>query len=190
MHELIFCREIVTVYFLFECIAIQSRFQAHDVAQAHPKIIRINSQATISSKFRSYFDKKSFLLEKLNKLLSHTAQPRRRAEPHALPRRQLRGQRSASQRAWRISACTSELCCALSHATGAAMTRGCSPAAASQPHAIVQQPLAAPPTRVQPQQAARGQRQHCRSVAARAPLQTPAIAAAARPREPRRRVRP
>ncbi len=97
-----------------------------------------------------------FFWKNLNKLFSHTAQPRRRAEPHALPRRQLRGQHSASQRAWRtyISACTSELCCALSHATGATITRGCSPAAAPQPHAIVQLPLAAPPTRVQPQRAA------------------------------------
>jgi hypothetical protein len=39
---------------------------------AHPNIIRINSQATTSSSHWSYFDKKSCLSGKINKLHSHT----------------------------------------------------------------------------------------------------------------------
>ena len=73
------------MYTFFECIAIQSRSQAHDVTKAHPNIIRINTQATTSSSHWSYFDKKSCLSGKINKLHSHTVLLRHCTLHHFVP---------------------------------------------------------------------------------------------------------
>ena len=52
---------------------------------AHPNIIRINSQATTSSSHWSYFDKKSCLSGKINKLHSHTVPLRHCTLHHFVP---------------------------------------------------------------------------------------------------------